>query len=85
MRFEIFCDQVVDLEKRDELKRFLEQVDYCFCLVSNCDSNYRRLRDLTKGVKKALKRKTFTDCARKTPEEVRELYEYKKNYSKEHF
>ena len=75
MRFEIYVNCLKDTERREELKKFMEEVDYSFCLVSNCDTNYRKLRDLTKGIKKAVKRKTFTDCARKTPDEVKEMYE----------
>ena len=69
-----------------EMEQFLETVDFQFCLFKGCDSNYIKLRELCKGSKKKpCKRQTFTDCARKNPEELKEFNEYKKRYREERF
>ena len=62
--------------KQAEMSKFLTEVD----------SNYVKLRDLCKGSKKKpCKRLTFTDCARKNPQELIEFNEYKKRLREERY
>jgi hypothetical protein len=48
----------------------MEQVDYQFCVVKDCDANFGKLRELCKGQSRPPKRKTFVDCQRKLPGEM---------------
>lgn len=58
------------------MEKFLEEVDFQFCLFKGCDPNYIKMRELCKGSKKKpCKKKTFIDCARKSPEELKEFNE----------
>ena len=68
------------------MEKFLEEVDWQFCLSRGCDANYTKLRELCKGSRqKPCKRLTFTDCQRKNPEELKEYREYRKRYREERF
>ena len=83
IRFDIHMS-ALDPTKVEEMEKFLDTVDFQFCLFKGCDSNYIKLRELCKGSKKKpCKIKTFTDCARKNPEELKEYNEYKKRYREE--
>ena len=54
------------------MEKFLDEVDWNFCLAKTCDANYAKLREFCKNCKrKPCKTGTFTDCARKTPDELK--------------
>lgn len=75
IRFDVHIS-ALDPTKIEEMEKFLEEVDFQFCLFKGCDPNYAKLRELCKGCKKKpCPKLTFTDCARKTPEELKEFNE----------
>lgn len=72
VRFDVHL-QAIDPTKREEMEKFLDEVDWQFCLFKGCDQNYFKLRELCKGSKKKpCKKLTFTDCQRKNPEQLAE-------------
>jgi hypothetical protein len=76
IRFDIYSDQRVELDE------FLIKVEYSFCVVPSCDPNFDQLKQLARGINRRVKRNTFVDCARKTPEELAGRAKYYKGKRK---
>lgn len=83
MRFDVYTELIKEDQRRQDCETLLIDADYSFCIFKDCDSKYEKLREYLRGIKKPCKKGTFTDCQRKSPEEMKEFYEKKKRYKKE--
>ena len=68
-------------DNRAELEALLDQQEYSFCVSPKCqDGAFQKLLHLSQKIIKAPKPGTFTDCQRKTGEDLLKWKQKKRLY-----